>query len=62
LEISELVKRCIRIIHISSKPTGGEFSKVARVTALGMLLFGLVGFVISAISTFINNVVPTLIR
>jgi protein translocase SEC61 complex gamma subunit len=49
LEISELVKRCIRIIHISRKPTGAEYSKVARVTALGMLLFGLIGFIISAL-------------
>jgi protein translocase SEC61 complex gamma subunit len=47
--MQELVKRCIRIIHISRKPTGAEFSKVARVTALGMLIFGLVGFVISMI-------------
>lgn len=49
MEISDLVKRCIRIIHISRKPTGDEYSKVARVTALGIFLFGLVGFVISVI-------------
>jgi protein transport protein SEC61 subunit gamma-like protein len=46
LEIAELVKRCIRIIHISRKPTGSEFASVAKVTALGMFLFGLIGFVI----------------
>ena len=46
LEIRELIKRCIRILHISRKPTGDEYAKVARVTALGMAVFGLVGFVI----------------
>jgi len=55
LEFAELVKRCIRIIYISRKPTPAEYSKVAKVTAAGMLLFGLTGFIISAISNFINT-------
>jgi protein transport protein SEC61 subunit gamma-like protein len=54
LDIAELVKRCIRIIYISRKPTPAEYPKVAKVTALGMFLFGLVGFIISAISNFVN--------
>lgn len=49
MDIPELLKRCVRIIHISRKPTGAEFNKVARVTALGMFLFGLLGFIISII-------------
>jgi protein translocase SEC61 complex gamma subunit len=49
LDIPELVKRCIRILHISRKPTGAEYSKVARITALGMLVFGVLGFIISII-------------
>jgi len=49
LEISELISRCIRIIYISRKPTGIEYSEVARVTALGMLLFGITGFVVAFI-------------
>ena len=47
MDIGDLVKRCIRILYISRKPTGAEFSKVAKVTALGMFLFGLVGFIVS---------------
>jgi len=54
LEINELLKRCIRIFYISRKPTPAEYSKVAKVTALGMFLFGLVGFIISAISNYVN--------
>ncbi len=52
--MNELIKRCIRVLHISRKPTGFEFSKVARVTALGMFLFGLIGFIISLIFGFIR--------
>jgi protein transport protein SEC61 subunit gamma-like protein len=54
LDINELLKRCIRILYISRKPTPAEYSKVAKVTAAGMLLFGLVGFIISAISQYVN--------
>jgi protein translocase SEC61 complex gamma subunit len=54
LDNKELIRRCIRIFHISRKPTGPEFSQVARITALGMALFGLVGFIISVISSFIR--------
>lgn len=50
----ELIKRCIRIFYISRKPTSVEFSQVARVTALGMVLFGLVGFIISFLSSFVR--------
>jgi protein transport protein SEC61 subunit gamma-like protein len=47
LELAELLKRCIRILYISRKPTMAEFEKVAKVTSLGMLMFGLIGFIIS---------------
>jgi protein translocase SEC61 complex gamma subunit len=54
LDIADLIKRCIRIIHIARKPTGAEFAKVAKVTGLGMFLFGLIGFVISFIFNLIR--------
>jgi len=54
LEIKELLKRCNRIVHISRKPTSAEYAKVAKVTALGMFIFGLTGFIISIIFGFIR--------
>jgi protein translocase SEC61 complex gamma subunit len=49
LEIVDLIRRCIRIVHIARKPTGAEFEKVAKVTALGMIAFGVIGLIISVI-------------
>ena len=49
MEMNELFKRCMRVFHISRKPTGAEFNKVAKITGLGMFLFGLIGFVISVV-------------
>lgn len=62
MELGDIVKRCIRILYISRKPTGDEYSKVARVTALGIILFGVIGFIISAISGYLNSTIPSLIR
>lgn len=54
LELQELLKRCIRILHISRKPTPIEFDKVAKVTALGMIVFGVIGLIISMLFGFIR--------
>ena len=45
----ELIRRCIRILHIARKPTGAEFDKVAKVTAVGMVAFGVIGLILSVI-------------
>ena len=47
MDFADLIKRCIRILHIARKPTGPEFEKVAKVTALGMVAFGVIGLIIS---------------
>jgi len=54
LEIAELIKRCIRILHISRKPTSDEYMKTAKVTAFGMVFIGVVGFIISLIFGFLR--------
>jgi protein transport protein SEC61 subunit gamma-like protein len=54
MDIVELVKRCIRIMHISRKPTNEEYTKVAKVTALGMVLLGVIGIVISIIFSLVR--------
>lgn len=49
MELKELLRRCVRVVHIARKPTSKEYSKVARVTALGIFAFGFIGFIISII-------------
>jgi protein transport protein SEC61 subunit gamma-like protein len=36
-----------RVWHVLKKPTKEEFSMIAKVSALGILVIGLVGFMIS---------------
>ncbi|MFT4883227.1 MAG: protein transport protein SEC61 subunit gamma-like protein [Natronomonas sp.] len=43
----------IRVLKLASTPSWDEFSKVSLVAGLGIVLVGLIGFVIFAIMTFI---------
>ena len=49
MDLADIVKRCIRILHISRKPTNKEYENVARVTALGIIVLGVIGLVLSMI-------------
>ena len=49
MEISDLIKRCVRIFYISRKPTDDEFKEVAKVTAIGMVVIGVIGMIISSL-------------
>ena len=42
-------KKCIRVWHVSKKPQKDEFLMVAKVSAIGILAIGLMGFIISLI-------------
>lgn len=42
-----------RVLKLASTPTWDEFSKVATIAAIGILLVGTIGFTLFAIMTFI---------
>ncbi len=47
--ISEMLKNWDRVIKLSRKPRRDEFITIAKITALGILLVGLIGFIIRMI-------------
>jgi protein translocase SEC61 complex gamma subunit len=49
LDTADIIRRCVRILHIARKPTAQEFEMVAKVTAFGMVLFGIVGLILSIV-------------
>lgn len=46
---------CRRVIRIAKKPNKGEYLQVAKVTGLGILLIGFIGFIIMLASYFIQG-------
>lgn len=45
--LKSFVVQSKRVWHVLKKPTGQEFKTVAKVSALGILVIGAVGFIIS---------------
>jgi protein transport protein SEC61 subunit gamma-like protein len=41
--------KCRRVWHILRKPTRKEYEQVAKISAIGILALGLIGFVVSLI-------------
>ena len=42
----ELFRKYLRVLKLARTPTREEFSKIATVAAAGILLIGLIGFII----------------
>jgi len=51
-KIGSFFKQCGRVLRVSRKPTSEEIKQVAKVSALGMLVIGGIGFIITLIFTF----------
>ena len=42
-------KECLRVLKVTKKPTAEEFKVIVKVSGLGIIIIGLVGFIIQII-------------
>ncbi|HHY00690.1 MAG: protein translocase SEC61 complex subunit gamma [Methanobacterium sp.] len=49
------IKQCQRVLKVSRKPDSDEFINVAKVTGIGIILIGVIGFIIIMISQLIQG-------
>ncbi len=49
-KLKEFIKECKRVLTITKKPTKEEFTSIAKVTGIGILAIGLLGFLINLMS------------
>lgn len=47
------VRQSIRVLRVSYQPKADEFNMTAKVTGLGLILIGVIGYVITIIFSFI---------
>jgi protein transport protein SEC61 subunit gamma and related proteins len=47
--IKHFFAECVRVFKITKKPTGTEFKTIVKVSGLGILLIGMIGFVVQMI-------------
>jgi protein transport protein SEC61 subunit gamma-like protein len=45
-KIKEFLLKCGRVFRIMKKPTMAEFKLVSKVSAIGILIIGLIGFLV----------------
>jgi protein transport protein SEC61 subunit gamma-like protein len=48
--ISQFIKQCRRVLYISKRPDRDEFQNVAKITGIGIIIIGVIGFVITLIA------------
>ena len=53
-KIKSFALQCKRVWQILRRPTGEEFKTVAKISAIGILVIGAVGFIISDLIKFIS--------
>jgi protein transport protein SEC61 subunit gamma-like protein len=48
--ISSFLKQCERVLRVSKKPDMDEYKTVAKVTGIGIIIIGVVGFIVALLS------------
>ncbi len=54
-QVKRFLIECKRVLTVTKKPDSDEFQGIVKVSGLGILLIGLIGFLISMISQFITG-------
>ena len=49
-------KECLRVLKVTKKPDKVEFQTITKVTGLGMLVIGAIGFLIYLVREFVTRV------
>ena len=54
--ITQALKQYRRFLYISRRPDRDEFMNVAKITGIGIIIVGVIGFVISLIAQLIGQI------
>ncbi len=53
-KFKSFVSQCTRVWHLLKKPNKEEFTTIAKISAIGLGLIGVIGFFISLAMKFVN--------
>jgi protein transport protein SEC61 subunit gamma and related proteins len=53
--MASFIRQCQRVLKVSRKPDREEYINVAKVTGIGIILIGVIGFIISIIAQLIQG-------
>jgi len=52
--LKSFAKQCVRVWYLMRKPSKDEFTTVAKVSAIGLILVGVIGFAINIIMNYLG--------
>jgi len=52
----DFIKLCQRVLHVSRKPGREEFLNVAKITGIGVIIIGTIGFIISISAQLLSGI------
>ena len=55
--LREFIHQAKRVLQVARKPEADEYLNVAKVTGIGIVIIGVIGFVITLVSYFAGGVV-----
>ncbi|MBS3815068.1 MAG: protein translocase SEC61 complex subunit gamma [Hadesarchaea archaeon] len=53
--IAKFLHECKRVLQVARKPDKDEYLNVAKITGIGVLIIGTIGFIISMASFFLGG-------
>lgn len=53
--ITQTLKQYKRVLYISRRPDRDEFLNVAKITGIGIIIIGVIGFVITLVAQLISG-------
>ena len=48
--INQFLRQCRRVLYVSRRPDMEEYVNVAKVTGIGIIIIGVIGFIISLVA------------
>ncbi len=54
--LRKFLHQCKRVLQVARKPDGDEYLAIAKITGMGILIIGIVGFVIRLVVELLREV------
>ena len=54
--INQFLRQCRRVLYVSRRPDGDEYINVAKVTGIGIIIIGVIGFIISLVAQLLGYI------
>lgn len=55
MDFKHFIAECKRVLHITKKPDSTEFKTTVKVSGLGILVIGLIGFLAHVLSRLVQS-------